>query len=435
MSNYIVLPELGEGINEGTITNIVVGVGDQVEEGQTLLEVETDKVVLEVPAKNSGTVGELFISEGQSVSPGVRLLSLQEGVLADADKNKVIIETERRAELELDKPRPEELISETNAGAMEFEVEERRTDSPRSTIAAAPSARRLAREIGVDILQVEGSGLKGRITKSDVKTFAKQQRLHDSSESDVRTSVVDTVSMRTLPKLETFGPTKRETLSRVEQTTAHNMNHAWAQVPHAWLQEKIDITELEASRQKHKAQVKSGGGALTLTAIVVKAVARALQRYPRFNAALDSARNELVYRDYYHVGVAVDTPAGLVVPKVENANDKSLSDIALNLSELSTRARDRKLSAKDLSGAGFTISNLGGIGVSGIFPIVNWPQVAILGLATSQIEPRFIEGEFSPRLVMPLTLGFDHRVINGADGAHFLQYIKSLLEDPFRLLL
>jgi len=404
-------------------------------------------VVLEVPAKKSGTVGALFISEGQSVRPGVRLLSLQKGALTGDEGSKIIVEGKRLPEPELDEKQAEETISDDSACATEPRAERQRTGSAGSTIAAAPSARRLAREIGVDISQVAGSGVKGRITKSDIKAFAKHQRLLDPSghniganvttnvATNVATNVTSNVAMKAFPDLEIFGPIQRETLSRVAQTTAINMNHAWAQVPHAWLQEKIDITALEASRQKHKAQVKAEGGALTLTAIMVKAVARAMQYYPRFNAALDNTRNELIYRDYCHVGVAVDTPAGLVVPKVENADEKSLTDIALNLSDISTKARERKLSAKDLSGAGFTISNLGGIGVSGIFPIVNWPQVAILGVAASEIEPCFVEGEFLPRLMLPLTLGFDHRVINGADGAHFLQYIKSLLEDPFRLLL
>lgn len=220
-------------------------------------------------------------------------------------------------------------------------------------------------------------------------------------------------------------------MSGIAQATSKNMTTAWSKIPHAWLQEKADITALEAKRQLYKGQVKEAGGSLTITAILVKVMAKALEKFPLFNTSLDERTQEVIYKSYIHIGVAVDTEKGLVVPKIENAHQKSITEIALGLSEISQKARNKKLTAQDLEGATFTISNLGGIGTTSIFPIVNFPQVAILGIAASKKEALWIEDEFQPRLLMPMTIGFDHRVINGADAARFLQYVKQLLEDWF----
>ncbi|MEM6802010.1 MAG: 2-oxo acid dehydrogenase subunit E2, partial [Bacteroidota bacterium] len=206
---------------------------------------------------------------------------------------------------------------------------------------------------------------------------------------------------------------------------------AWSQIPHAWLQEKVDITDLNKKRQAHKMDESLQGAKLTLTAILVKVLAKSLEKYPLFNASYDESAQEIIYKDFIHIGVAVDTERGLVVPKIANANKKSLSQIAINLGEISRKARDKKLKAEDLEGTTFSLSNLGGIGTSSIFPIVNFPEVAILGIASSQTEAVWKKDKFEPRLMMPMTLGFDHRIINGADAARFLQEMKRLLEDWF----
>lgn len=425
-----VLPALGEGDVEGTVASINASVGDVLDAGSTVMEVETDKVVVEVPLANGGVIEEFLVASGDKVRGGqtighYRLLA-KENRNSEAQTNgPETVDSQQPESVTPVKPKLGQPVPISTQTAMS--VSQPNADFG-STVSAGPSVRRLAREIGVDLPLVTGTGLRGRITKSDVRSFAKQKI--QLSQQAVTTNVP-----RPLPDFSEFGQIRRETMKGIQTATADNMSHCWSQIPHAWLQEKIDVTELEAMRQKHKARVKSAGGSLTLTAIMVKALAKALQEYPVFNSAFDAETCEIVYRDYIDIGVAVDTDRGLVVPSLRSADTKSLTDIAVELGTLAQRAKDRKLGAKDLTGAGFTLSNLGGMGLSGIFPIVNWPQVAILGVAASTWEPILKDGEFVPRLMMPVTLGFDHRVINGADGARFLGLLKELLEDTFTMML
>jgi len=427
----VFLPELGDDVTEGKVVTLLFSKGDLVSEGDIIAEVETDKVMMEIPADCSGTVVEWLVSSEEAVSPGTALAKLK---ATEASSENELKTSERRPELNLQLDSHSESINrvaDENEGSVETPLSEHvPVKASSSLIAAGPSARRLAREIGVDLSQVTGSGPRGRIGKADVKAYSRQ--LHQQREGH---ESVRTLEAKPLPDLGAYGEIHREPVATIEQATATHMSQAWSQIPHAWLQEKIDITSLEAARQRYKERVESEGGSLTLTALIVKGLALTLKQFPRFNSALDTNTNELVYRDYCHIGVAVDTSVGLVVPKVEDANLKNLTEIACDLTAISKKAHERKLTAKDLSGSGVTLSNLGGIGLTGIFPIVNWPQVAILGVAASQMEPRLIDGEFKPKLMMPVTLGFDHRVINGADGARFLQHLKQLLEDPFSFLL
>lgn len=429
MTETILVPDLGDDVKEGTVVNIAVAVGEMVSEGQTLLEVETDKVVLEIPATKAGCVTELYLVVDNKVSQGDKIISLALGSLeadSPSEPNKAVTKQAPSESVTADpitqtKLPPEVAIAPTHEQQIVIGA----------IFPAGPGTRRLAREIGVAISDVTGSGPRGRISIADVKAYAKQR----AKGQQVVTAHANT-AQKSLPDLSAYGNVHRQAMTGIERITSENMSHAWTQIPHAWLQEKIDITELEAARQRHKGTVKAQtGGSLTITAIIVKALSQTLRQFPRFNAAFDAHSNEVVYLDYCHIGVAVDTPAGLVVPKVENADQKGLMAISSDLVELADKARKRKLTAKDLSGAGITVSNLGGLGLSGIFPIVNWPQVAILGIAASQIEACFINGEFKPRLMMPVTLAFDHRMINGADGARFIAYLKQLLEDSFALLL
>lgn len=426
MTEIILVPDLGDDVKEGTVVNIAVALGEMVSEGQTLLEVETDKVVLEIPATKAGCVTDLYLAVDNKVSQGDKIISLALGSLetdSPSKPNKAVAPSKSVLAVPNTQTRlsPEVAIASTHE--QQIAIGE--------ILPAGPGPRRLAREIGVAISEVTGSGPRGRISIADVKSYAKQR----AKGQQVATAHANT-AQKSLPDLSAYGNVHRQAMTGIERITSENMSHAWTQIPHAWLQEKIDITELEAARQRHKETVKAQtGGSLTITAIVVKALAQTLRQFPRFNAAFDAQSNEVVYLDYCHIGVAVDTPAGLVVPKVENADQKGLMAISSDLVELADKARTRKLTAKDLSGAGITVSNLGGMGLSAIFPIVNWPQVAILGVAASQIEACFINGEFKPRLMMPITLAFDHRMINGADGARFIAYLKQLLEDSFTLLL
>jgi len=429
VTETILVPDLGDDVKEGTVVNIAVALGEMISEGQTLLEVETDKVVLEIPATKAGCVTDLYLAIDNKVSQGDKIISLALDSL-DADSpsepNKAVIE-QAPSESVLAVANTQTKLPPKVAIASTHEQQ----IATGAIIPAGPGTRRLAREIGVAISEVTGSGPRGRISIADVKSYAKQR----AKGQQVATAHANT-AQKSLPDLSVYGNVHRQAMTGIERITSENMSHAWTQIPHAWLQEKIDITELEAARQRHKGTVKAQtGGSLTITAILVKALAQTLRQFPRFNAAFDPQSNEVVYLDYCHIGVAVDTPAGLVVPKVENADQKGLMAISSDLVKLADKARTRKLTAKDLSGAGITVSNLGGLGLSSIFPIVNWPQVAILGVASSQVEACFINGEFKPRLMMPITLAFDHRMINGADGARFIAYLKQLLEDSFTLLL
>ena len=444
MSQAIRVPELGDGITQGNIIAIHVSPGEQVAEGQTLIEVETDKVVLEVPADRPGIIKEVCLAEGASASPGDTIVFLEPlgadgpaGTTSASDQTAAESQESVAAEVKAERDDTQEKITAATGGealAPIVEADEAiimpagaAGSSTSAAVPAGPSARRLARELGIEIGTVSGTGPRGRITKADVKSHAKRALTQPSA--------APSKALPPLPDLSAFGPVRREPLSAIARATAQNMAQAWERIPHAWLQDKIDITELEMQRQLHKQSVRDAGASLTVTALIVKAMSSAIKKFPVFNAAYDEQSNEMVYREYIDIGVAVDTSHGLVVPKIRRADQLGLTDIALELGQISERAKKRKLSMEDLSGAGITVSNLGGMGLTGIQPIVNWPQVAILGVAASEMEPRYVNDELQKRLMMPITLAFDHRIINGADGARFLQYLKSLLEQPFSLLL
>jgi len=431
MDKLLKMSSLGEDNTEGVVASVLVAVGDHISIGTIILEVETDKVVIEVPAIDAGIVEEILIGVGDKVSEGIALLRTR------------VAETEQKPKPE-QQPQPvqhqepiEKTVQSSNENSQavskntfdDKSLQQQHTPFVKGDVlSAGPAVRRMAREFGIDLQKIKGSGLRNRITKKDLQTFAKKIIQQPQS-------ITAEHSAKPLPDISSFGAVHREKMSGIKVATANNMSHCWSQIPHAWLQDKIDVTELEAKRQKYKAHVKSEGASLTLTAIMVKALAKVLENYPLFNSAFDTENKEIVYRDYIDIGVAVDTEKGLVVPALRAADQKSLTEISLELGDLAQRAKNRKLSVNDLSGCGFTLSNLGGMGLTSIFPIVNWPQVAILGVAASTWEPVLVDGVFVPRLKMPVTLAFDHRVINGADGARFLTRLKELLEDPFTFLL
>ncbi len=290
------------------------------------------------------------------------------------------------------------------------------------TILASPLARKLAREIGVDISEISGNATSGRIAVEDVKAYSRQ--LHQQY------TTTPTTSAPGLPDFSFWGPIRREKCSPITQATALNVSNSWTYIPHAWVQDKANITVLEPKRKKYKDQVKLENGKLTITAILVKVVSRVLSKFPLFNSSYDSSTEELIKKDYQNIGIAVDTERGLVVPVIKDVEKLALTQIVVKLNTISKKARHRKLTAEDLSGATFTISNLGGLGTTGIFPIVNYPEVAILGVAAGHFQPVWDGAGFNPELMIPMTLGFDHRIINGADAARFLKAIKHLLENP-----
>ncbi len=421
------LPSLGEGVTKAVIAGLLVSVGDRVAVGQPLIEVETDKVTVEVPADAAGIVETLSVAVGDEIQAGDVFATLTEDSESVATQTPLPpTEAPAKAPVETTSPPAPQTpppMPETSPDIPPF---------PRpagENVPAGPVSRRMARELGIDIGDVHGSGFRGRISVQDVKAHARRLLTERPTAND------SAPAHSPLPDIAAFGPVQRQPLSRIGQVTAVNMQRNWSEIPHAWLQEEADITELEAARQRHKGRVAEAGGSLTLTAILVKALASALAEFPIFNAALDTEKNEVVLREYIHIGVAMDTERGLLVPVLRDVEGKSLLQIAQELAELTGKARQNRLGMDDLQGAGFTLSNLGGLGLTGITPIVNWPQVAILGVAGGRELPRYVNGKVRPRLMLPLTLGFDHRLINGADGARFLGYLREMLADPFLLAL
>jgi pyruvate dehydrogenase E2 component (dihydrolipoamide acetyltransferase) len=299
---------------------------------------------------------------------------------------------------------------------------------PAKLVPAAPAVRRLAREIGVDISDVQGSGPGGRLTIDDVKAHA-HRLLSSTAASGIPTSSPD------LPDLSRWGEISEEPLSKVRRLTAERMAHAWLSVPQVTHYDVADITELEELRRRYRDRVAEVGGALTLTAILAKVVAAALRVFPRFNSALDVRRALLLRRHNVHIGVAVDTEHGLLVPVIRDADTKSITRIAIELSDLAERTRSRKVMPDELQGGSFSISNLGGIGGTAFSPIVNWPEVAILGISRASIQPKWSDSEMRPRLMAPLSLSYDHRVIDGAEAARFVRWIAEALEEPLLLVL
>ena len=309
---------------------------------------------------------------------------------------------------------------------------------PRSAAPAAPSVRRLAREVGVDINDVHGTGPGGRIAQGDVKEHAR--RILSSVGRSVPFAekggaASQPTAAMPLPDFTRWGEVERQPMSNVRRKTAEHLSHAWTAIPHVTQCDKADITAVEELRQKYREQVQRAGGNLTVTAMLVKVLATAVKQFPQFNASLDPQTDEIIYKKYVNVGVAVDTDRGLLVPVIRNADQKNLAQIAINVHQAAARARDRKLTLEDMSGGGVTISNLGGIGGTYFTPIIHWPEVAILGVSRSITEPVWINDRFDPRQLLPLSLSYDHRVIDGADAMRFLRWVVEAIEQPFLLSL
>jgi pyruvate dehydrogenase E2 component (dihydrolipoamide acetyltransferase) len=300
----------------------------------------------------------------------------------------------------------------------------------RGPVPAAPHVRRLARELGVDIHSVPGKGPGGRISEDDVKAFAKALILTAASGAG---ATATHVKQPALPDFSKWGKIERVSMRGVRRKTAEHMWEAWSSIPHVTQNDKADITELEQLRSRFGPKAEEAGGKLTVTAIALKVCASALKIFPQFNASIDMEKEEIVYKQFINIGVAVDTDRGLLVPVIRDVDKKNIVELAAELTQLSKKARDKKLAPADMEGGTFTITNLGGIGGTGFSPIVNYPEVAILGLSRSSMEPVWLNGKFEPRMVLPLSLSYDHRLIDGADAARFLRWIAEAFEQPFLL--
>ncbi|HSO24180.1 MAG TPA: 2-oxo acid dehydrogenase subunit E2 [Chondromyces sp.] len=460
MAITIKLPELGEGVDSVDVTAVLVAVGDRVEKDQGLIEVETEKASVEVPSTAAGTVTELHVAEGDTLGENAPIVTLEEvQASAPETKEEPASESESESPSEPESPsesespsEPESESEQTDAeggaeaeeprgrgaeeprggGAEERAGEAPPTVAPRKELAlipAAPTVRRFAREVGVDLTTVKGSGAGGRISIDDVKAHANRLLSQGGGGSAAAMAVAE------LPDLARFGPVRREAMSKVRRLTADNLTRAWLNAPQVTNHEAADITDLEAFRQAYKKRVEEAGGKLTMTAILVKIVASALRLHPSLNAAVDMANHEIVFRESVNIGVAVDTDRGLLVPVIRDADRKNLTEIGVALDDLARRARDKKLTPDEMQGGTFSISNLGGIGGTGFSPIVNWPEVAILGVSRGRTEPQWDGSAFRPRLMLPLSLSYDHRLVDGADAARFLARLKDSLEQPILMAL
>ena len=414
MNEKIILPELGDGIEGGDVVNILVSKGDEIEKDSVLLELETDKAVLEFPSPQSGRITEIHIQKGDTVTVGQLLVTLdikgnkeQSEETANSQEEKNIVRQHEQRPEPSHEPETQPLLEDEKEPVGEL-------------LPAGPATRKLARELGMDLSKVQGTGKDGRITLDDVKSHVKHRLTSTPSLAGVPTVV--------LPDFSQWGPVERKPFSSLRRKVAENLTAAWSAVPLVTQFDEADVTELEKMRKKNLHDVQEQGGKLTITVFVMKALVTALKAFPQFNASLDVHRGEIIYKQYFNIGVAVDTPSGLIVPVIKNVDDKSLAELAIELTELSKKARDRKVPLEELRGGNLSVSNLGGIGGTGFTPLVNPPDVAVVGLSRSRVVPVWREGQCEPRLVMPFSVSYDHRVIDGADGARFSRLVAHELE-------
>jgi pyruvate dehydrogenase E2 component (dihydrolipoamide acetyltransferase) len=475
-----ILPELGENISAGDVLRILVKPGDTLTKDQPVLELETDKATIEVPSSVAGTVKEIKVKQGDKVKVGQAILSVEDGAGAKpaaekdasgkaagapkqanagtapapkpADDEVPDMQPDVQAQNQSTRPdkagvkdpgvgpqaedgeqaRPAQQVDRTNV--VDINRGARATAEPAALetppAPAAPSVRRMARELGVDINEVPGTGTAGRISVDDVKAHAKRLVAGSRSGGGAAASVP-------LPDFSRWGAVERQAMRAVRRKTAEHLSAAWATIPHVTQFDLADITGLEELRKKYAKQVEAAGGNLTVTAIAVKVVAAALRVFPQFNASIDMAADEIILKKYVNIGVAVDTDRGLLVPVIRDADQKNIVQLSVELAQLSEKARTRKISLEEMQGGCFSISNLGGIGGTYFTPIVNAPEVAILGISRARMEPVFSKetGQFVPRFMLPLSLSYDHRVIDGADGIRFLRWVAEAMEQPFLLSL
>jgi pyruvate dehydrogenase E2 component (dihydrolipoamide acetyltransferase) len=430
MTNLIEVrvPDIGD-YKDVEVIEVAVQSGDTVAVDATLITLETEKATMDVPSTAAGVVRELKVSRGSRVSQG-DVIALIEGVAATPSSVQAAPQPAPRPQPQpapakaTDEARPSPQPSSARAGEGARVV-----DSPGfSTAHASPSIRRFARELGVDLAQVRGTGSKGRITEQDVKAHVKRLLTQGAAPAGAALPRVPPVDFAA------FGPIERRPLSRIQKISGPRLHASWVNLPHVTQFDEADITEMEATRAKLKDEATARGIKLTPLAFVMRACVQALQAFPHFGASLDAEAGELVMKKYVHVGFAADTPNGLVVPVVRDADRKDVFELARELATLSEKARAGKLAAAEMQGGVFTISSLGGIGGTAFTPIINAPEVAILGVSRASHRPVYVDGTFVPRLMLPLSLSYDHRVIDGADAVRFTTFLAGALADVPGLL-
>ena len=423
------LPEIGD-FHDVDVVELLVAVGQRVEKEQSLLVLESDKATMEIPAPAAGVIEELRVRVGDHVNEGdvVAVMRAEGAVSASAPAPK----PQAGAPSPAPTPAVEAPAAEARRAPEPEQQNEEPASAPRPLAHATPSVRMLARELGVDLARVPGTARKGRITRDDVQKFVKAS-LSQGGAPGVPLAGVAVAAPLDID-FSKWGETELQPLHRIRRLSAANLHRSWVTVVHVTQFDEADITELDAFRGTQKEEAKRRGVKLTFLPFVVKAVTAALREFPHFNSSLDRTGESLILKKYLHIGVAVDTENGLVVPVIRDADKKGLFELAGELEDLSTRARSRKLRPADLQGGSFSISSLGGIGGTFFTPIVNHPEVAILGVSRMQWKPVWRDGAFVPRLLLPLSLSYDHRVIDGADAVRFTRRLTELVGD-LRLLL
>jgi pyruvate dehydrogenase E2 component (dihydrolipoamide acetyltransferase) len=410
MSTTFNLPDLGEGVHEAEILKVHISPGQKIKEGEIILEVETDKAAVEIPSPFTGIIDKITIQEGDFVKVGDVLIIFAENTA------------------------PEKPVAKRR-------VQKNNEPSSALPVPASPATRRIARELGVNLRDISPTGHGGVITREDVEKFAasETERTVEETQQEKKQDIPE-LPPSTLPDFSKWGKIQRVPFRSIRRTTARRMSESWNRIPHVYCHDEVDITKLEEFRRKHKEDIEKARGRLTLTVFALKAVVAGLTAFPFFNASLDTKKKEIILKNYFHIGVAMDSGSGLVVPVIRDVERKSIRDIAIELHESVVRARTGTLSREEMSGSTFTITNTGPIGGSGFTAIINYPEVAILGMGQGRRKPVVITDDHGrekiiPRLMMPVVLGFDHRVVDGADAIRFLRLIIAALEDPDELLI
>ena len=448
MSTDFHLPELGENIDSATVVEVLVAVGDGVVVDQPLMSLETDKAEFELPCTLPGTVAEILVKAGDEVSVGqvvMRIVELGESAgqtraqpSENAEEARASVaapeaEAPRAAGIDARAERTKPAPTADGADAVTGDVPVVAVAD--RAVAAAPSVRKLARELGVTLQDVAAACASDHVSSDNVRAFAAGKVGSPAAATGGFTvppgsPLTSLLAASELPDFSAWGEIEVEAMSKIRRKTAENMSRAWVEIPQVTQYDDADITELDVSRRKHGPRVQDAGGRFTWTAILLQVVARTLVEFPKFNASVDMTGHRIIYKKYVHVGIAVDTERGLLVPVVRDADKKGILQLATDLHAVADHAKNRNIKPDMMQGATFTITNLGGIGGIAFSPIVNPPQVAILGVSRSELRPRWIDGRWQPRLVMPLALSYDHRVIDGADAARFLRSVCEALEKP-----
>ncbi|MBL8818890.1 MAG: 2-oxo acid dehydrogenase subunit E2 [Planctomyces sp.] len=430
------LPEVSEGVKKVDVAAVHVKVGDVISAGTNVCDVETDKAVAEIACPHAGTVQAVHITPGVSIPIGAPLITIltTTGTATSAKSTGPAPSSvsapstpATAAATTTSAPEKKAPVSGTAVAPHVAKHHDSRPPAP-----AGPASRRLARKLGVDLYQVKGSAAGGRITIEDIEAYVRERMAQPAIPSAASAPGFGIVTAAPLPDFAKFGPVEKQPMNKIFRTAAANLHAAWVTIPHVTQHDLADITELETARKKY---VKANPNApkITMTAIMIKAVVGALKAFPQFNSSVDMQNSEIVLKQYYHIGVAVDTPNGLVVPVIRNCDQKNVLQVAAELTELAGKARDRKLKTEDMQGGTFTITNLGGIGGTAFTPIVNYPEVAILGMSRGINQLVMEEGQVTERLMLPLSLSYDHRAVNGADAARFIVKLSSSLSNFFEL--